>query len=319
MGFSASQIATAGMVSQGFGAVTGALGAYQGVRAQGQVLRHQAALDTQNAKASALTMTGQVDLDLVGAEAQHNATLAGAEFSVLSAQAQAAQGVGRAAIAAAQAGGEAAAMEFSAQVDDMQARLSELQAQSSLLHGERREQSSREQHAQAKSKATASMAARGLDLGEGSARAVRTSVDLMSERSAIAVQQDALLAAFGHRMQGEMAQLSAASKRARAGAAVAGAAAQLAMAKTDAQYASNMARINADATAALSAAGLVSAQATGDYRRNMAGVMLTNASVAAQVRGATAHAYSPGGAAFGSLLGSSASMFKQWYAWKTES
>lgn len=61
-----------------------------------------------------------------------------------------------------QATGQAEALEYSAQVDQLQAQLAELQAQSALLQGERKEQSSREQYAQAKSKATASMAARGL-------------------------------------------------------------------------------------------------------------------------------------------------------------
>lgn len=327
MGFSASQIATAGFVSQGFGAVSGAIGAYGqaqvneiGVQSQAQAIRHQTSMEGYNARATALTMTGQADLDWIGAQAQHNATLAGAEFSVLMADAQGAQAVGSAKIASVQAAGEAASLEYAAQVDDLQAQLAELQAQSSLLQGERKEQGSREQHAQAKSKATASMAARGLDLGEGSARAVRTSVDLLSERSAIAIQQDTLMAAFGHRMQGEMAKLSAQSKRSRAAAATSSAAARLSLTQADAQYATTMARINADATSALSAAGLVSVRAAGDYQRGMAGVMVDNSLAAGLVRNSMAPVYSGSaeGAAFGSLLGSSASMFKQWYAWKKE-
>ncbi|OJU87090.1 MAG: hypothetical protein BGO13_13900, partial [Burkholderiales bacterium 66-5] len=269
----------------------------------------------------ALTLTGQADLDWISAQAQHNATLTGAEFSVLSAQAQADQALGRASIAQVEAGGRAAALEYSAQADDLQARLSELQAQSSLLQGERKEQGSRLQYAQAKSKATASMAARGLDLGQGSALAVRNSVDLMSERNAIAIQQDSLMAAFGHRMQSAQASLSAQSKRAGASAAVASAASQMSLTKAEAQYSTSMARINADATRALSAAGLVSTQAAGDYQRAMAGVMVNNASAAGMVRASMAPTYagpSAGLAAFGSLLGGSGPLMRSWYAWSKE-
>lgn len=328
MDFSASQIATAGFIGQGFGALSGAFGSYYGAevaqintQTQAQAIRHQAAMDVYNARSSALTLTGQADLDWVSAQAQRNATLTGAEFSVLSAQAQADQSMARAQIAQVEAGGRAAALEYSAQADELQARLSELQAQSSLLQGERREQGTRLQYAQAKSKATASMGARGIDLGQGSALAVRNSIDLMSERDAIAIQQDTLMAAFGHRTQAMQAQLSAQGKRAQAGATVAAAASQVGLAKTEANYSTSMARINADATVALSAAGLVSTQATGDYQRAVAGIMVNNASAASLVRGSMAPTYtgaSGSSAAFGSLLGSSSSMFNSWYAWKKE-
>lgn len=143
----------------------------------------------------------------------------------------------------------------------------------------------------------------------------------MSERAAIAIQQDTLLAAFGHRMQGAMASLSAAGKRAQAGTALAAASARMTFAQTEAQYNNNMARINANATSALSAAGLVSVSAQGNYQRNMAEVMVNNASAAGLVRSSMAPVYSGSAevAAFGSLLGSSASMFRQWYQWKKES
>ena len=363
MGFSSSRMATVGVAGQVAGAASSAVGAYYGaqvneiaVQTQGQAIRHQAAMDIYNARASALTMNGQADLDMLSAHAQHNATLTGADFSTLAAdsnraygefqvglsltqaEAKAASLTQRAAIGLLNAQGDAAALEYSAQADDLSATLAELQAQSALFRGERTEQSSRQKYAQAKSSATASMAARGLDLGQGSALAVRNSMDLMSERAAIEIQQDALLAAFGHRVQKAQAELGAQAKRTRAASAVSSASLSASLAKADAAYGlgmarveadaaragldaqASMARVNAEATRALSAAGLVSAQATTDYQRAVAGIMVDNASAASLVRTASVPVYSgsASGAAFGSLLGSAGSVTRSWYAYNRE-
>lgn len=316
MGFSSEQVATTGLISSGFGAVSGMVGSYYGARLQGINNRIQAQQDQYNARSSALTLTGQADLDMISAQSQRNATLAGAEFSVLQAQVDADRAMGRAQIGTVRAAGEAAAAEYSAQADDLAAHMSELQAQSSLLRGERSEQNERMKYAVAKSSATASMGARGLDLGQGSALAVRNSMDLQSERSAIAIQQDAMLAAFGHRVQAQQATLSAAAKRSRASAAVASAALESSLTEQDAAFSTRMARINADATVALSAAGLVSASARADYQRTMGRIQVENSSVAGMVRQSMSP--SPGLAAWGSLLSAAPGVARSWYAWNKE-
>lgn len=322
MGFSSAQVASAGFAGQVGGAAMSAVGSYYGqqinqigVDTQAQNVKHQAAMDVIGAKSSALTLTGNADIALLNSQAQYNATLAGADFSVLSAQSQAFDMIGQAKLNAVRASGQATSLEISAQGDDMQARLAELMAQSDLLRGERNEQASRLQYAQAKGKANVQFARGNIDLGQGSALAVRNSLDLSNERAAIAIEQDTMLAAFGHRSQSAQASLSAHSKRAQAGALMASASLETALAESKAAYTVKMADINANATRTLAAAGMVTARAENVYKHTVAGIMVDNASAAALVTVSRAPMYSgsAGASFFSSLLSSAPGVARSWY------
>ncbi|MFV0679210.1 hypothetical protein [Ottowia sp.] len=318
-------MATIGMAGQIGGAATSAVGAYYGqrvneigVQTQAQAIRHQASMDVVNARYQATSLTGQADLNYINAQAEHNATLASADFSVLAAQGQGNKLRQQAALNAASADAQADSLGMSAEMDRMSARLLELQAQSELLRGERREQSSNLEYAQVKGKATARMARGGIDLGQGSALAVRNSIDLSKERAAIAIKQDTMLAAFGKRAQATQASMSAVMKVRQAQAARSNAALNTSLANVEANYQLSTANINAAATRALADAGLLSAQASRTYQTTMAGVMVDNASAASLVTASMAPTYSgsAGASFFSSLLSSAPGVAQSWYQWQ---
>ena len=76
-------------------------------------------------------------------------------------------------------------------------------AQQTLLTGEREVQRSQIATTNLKSKQRVSMAANGIDLGEGSATQVLTSTDVMGEIDANTLQANAVRSAWGYRTQGE--------------------------------------------------------------------------------------------------------------------
>lgn len=107
-------------------------------------------------------------------------------------------------------------LNFQANMSDINARLSELSAQSALLQGQREEQKSRLQTAELKSTQRTGMAANGIDLGEGSATQVLTSTDLMGQVDAETIKSNAVRNAWGYRTQAVNSQNEAIMARAGA-------------------------------------------------------------------------------------------------------
>ncbi len=95
-----------------------------------------------------------------------------------------------------------ASLNLQADLADINARMSESAAQSTLLTGQRQEQQSRIATANLKGTQRASMAANGIDLGEGTAAQVLTSTDVLGEVDANTIQANAVRAAWGQRAQG---------------------------------------------------------------------------------------------------------------------
>jgi hypothetical protein len=84
---------------------------------------------------------------------------------------------------------------------DINSRMAESAAQSTLLAGQRDVQRSQMATAGLKSRQRASMAANGVDLGEGSAAQVLTSTDVMGEADANTLHANAVREAWGIRTQ----------------------------------------------------------------------------------------------------------------------
>ena len=109
-------------------------------------------------------------------------------------------------------------LNFTANLGDINARISESQAQQTLLAGQREEQKSRIATANLKGTQRASLAANGVDLGVGSAAQILTSTDVMGEIDANTIQSNAIKSAWGYRTQGANQTAQATSSRAAAGA-----------------------------------------------------------------------------------------------------
>lgn len=109
-------------------------------------------------------------------------------------------------------------LDFQANLADINARISESQAQQTLLAGQREEQKSRIATANLKGSQRASLAANGVDLGVGSAAQILTSTDVMGEIDANTIQANAIKSAWGYRTQGANQKAQATSSRAAAGA-----------------------------------------------------------------------------------------------------
>lgn len=107
-------------------------------------------------------------------------------------------------------------LDYQAQLADINAGLSEQAAQAELQRGQREERSVRLRTAQLKSTQRTALAANGVDLGEGSARDILTSTDVMGEADANTAAANAVRAAWGYRVQGSNYQSEARVKRAQA-------------------------------------------------------------------------------------------------------
>lgn len=92
-------------------------------------------------------------------------------------------------------------LELQANLADINARMSESAAQQTLLTGQREEQKSMIATANLKGTQRASMAANGIDLGQGTANQVLTSTDVLGEIDANTIHANAVLNAWGHRTQ----------------------------------------------------------------------------------------------------------------------
>lgn len=109
-------------------------------------------------------------------------------------------------------------LRLQAELGEINARMAEQSARSALHAGERQEQASRLRTAQTKSAQRASLAARGVDLGSGSAAEVLTSTDVVGEWDANTIAANALRAAWGYRMDGVNQRIDANMRRASASA-----------------------------------------------------------------------------------------------------
>lgn len=105
-------------------------------------------------------------------------------------------------------------LDLQANLDDINARALESTAQSTLLTGQHEEQKSQIATANLKGTQRASMAANGIDLGEGTANQILTSTDLMGTVDAATVHANAVRSAWGYRTQATTQSAQAAMSRA---------------------------------------------------------------------------------------------------------
>lgn len=101
-----------------------------------------------------------------------------------------------------------------ASLDETNARLSELSAQSALLQGQHAVEASQLGTAQLKSAQKTSMAANGVDLGEGTPNRILTSTDVLGSVDAATLHANAVRTAFGYRTQEMNYQNQATARRA---------------------------------------------------------------------------------------------------------
>jgi hypothetical protein len=94
------------------------------------------------------------------------------------------------------------ALEGQAYMDDINARLSELSAQSALLAGQRQEGSIYLKRGQVKSSQRAALAANGIDLTSQTAINILTTTDVMGEVDANTAKANAIRNAWGYRTEG---------------------------------------------------------------------------------------------------------------------
>lgn len=107
-------------------------------------------------------------------------------------------------------------LNLQADLDDINARISEQAAQGELLRGEREYQASRLRTAALKSRQRVAMAANGIDLSEGTAVNVLASTDYIGEVDANEIRANAVKAAWGYRTQAANSMNSATMRRASA-------------------------------------------------------------------------------------------------------
>lgn len=360
------------------GAVTSGIGSYFSAAGNKAALSSSAQLDMINARSSAMAADTQADLSLVNTKSAFEAqtfnaamgfqdTLSNTQASEFSAEFglqkttndanlnimhatnsgafSELQADNSAKVGMIQAQSQAAALQAGAQMDELQAQLHELQAQSSLLHGQWKEQDMRMQYAQAKSQVTVRMGAGNIDMGQGVGLQARVGIDLMAERAATQIQQETLMQAFGSRLQEAQAQVSASSKMMQAGQVVSMAALSgeltknmthlqavnsIGEAKLQGDYAIsnanyNLAMTHANNTYTLStaaskvqwtnsmaSAGLINAEAALAHERVNSKISLENAQSMANIKQARADSISPGMSFLTSILGSATSLGGQW-------
>lgn len=93
-------------------------------------------------------------------------------------------------------------LDLQAHLAEVNARISELGAETELASGERQVGAATMRYGQLKSSQRAAMAANGVDLGEGSAAEIQASTDLIKEIDKNTIEANAMRSAWGLRMQG---------------------------------------------------------------------------------------------------------------------
>lgn len=114
------------------------------------------------------------------------------------------------------ASAQRASLRGQAEVAEINAQTAERAAQAAMLAGQHDEQRSMLQTAALKSTQRASMAANGIDLGEGSAARVLTSTDAMGKIDANTIAANAVRQAWGYRTTATNYSNEALTKRAGA-------------------------------------------------------------------------------------------------------
>lgn len=357
-GFNMSQgMGNFGMASMVIGAVSSAVGARDAANMQGIMLSAQAQMDKINARSSAMAMNGQADLDFInqksGFEAMSfNSTMnmmgvkenifnqeAGAQMNMLGAESSAAMTItssySHAALGILQSTSQANSLNTGAQIDEQNAALMEMQAQSTLLHGETAEQNSDMQYAQVKSHATVQMARGNIDMAEGAGVMQKVGIDLMSQRAADLIKQDTLMQAFGQRVQESNMRMSAGQKRAQAASVLemgkvqaatdiklgdmsAAATLQNAQLKSalthmNSEFELGTAQAQFDWTSSMMKAGMVNAEAGLAYKHTMAEILVKNSAASAAIKNALASGINPDSAFLSSLLSGAGQVANSWY------
>lgn len=116
------------------------------------------------------------------------------------------------------ASAQKASLKAQAAIADTNARIAELGAQSAIRQGQQQVAALTLQAGQLKSRQRASMAANGIDLGEGNAAEIQATTDIMKEIDASTLTANAMRSAWGYRTQGVNMQNEALMQRATAGA-----------------------------------------------------------------------------------------------------
>ena len=88
-----------------------------------------------------------------------------------------------------------------AAISDINARITDLTAQSAIQQGQQQQQASRLQTAKVKSSQRAALAANGIDLGSDTATNILTTTDVMGEIDANTIAANAARTAFGYQTQ----------------------------------------------------------------------------------------------------------------------
>lgn len=100
------------------------------------------------------------------------------------------------------ASGQKSTLNAQANIDDINARLMEMTAQSELLSGQRQEQASNINYANLKSSQKTAFAANGIDLNSATPLNVLTGTDVVKEVDAATIAANATRSAFGARQTG---------------------------------------------------------------------------------------------------------------------
>jgi hypothetical protein len=116
-----------------------------------------------------------------------------------------------------QAKGQQAQLEYQAAVDTNNAKVAEYKAQDAQNRGELEAQRIARAAGQLKGSQRTAMAARGLDLGEGTAFALQEQTDIFSLYDQATARENASKEAYANRTQGANYTASAAGSRAAAG------------------------------------------------------------------------------------------------------
>lgn len=103
-------------------------------------------------------------------------------------------------------------LAFEADISRINARLAELGARTALENGQKQVASLTLQAGQLKSRQRASMAANGIDLGEGSAAEIQASTELMKQIDMQTLEANAVRSAWGYRIEGSNLQSAALMK-----------------------------------------------------------------------------------------------------------
>ncbi len=114
------------------------------------------------------------------------------------------------------ASGQRSALRSQARLADINAGLAEMDARQAMIQGERAEQAQRIQTANLKGRQRATMGGSGIALDSQSAQQILNSTDILGEIDALTIEQNAVRAAWGHRMQAANARNQARMARATA-------------------------------------------------------------------------------------------------------